>query len=298
ESLAPDSVITLPPRVICAGVTVLGTTWCLTTSPSLAGLRREFRCAGDSAAKALLTGTNKVNDRMLFSSSPSAAILIAELNTDTCRLPEAAVAVRWPLMAPKLPAPCPGIKPQRAPMCAVADGVRLDKGTGGEPVGDAEAGGDVPQPTAAGVSSSAPIKATPKEAWERITSLPARLPRNPANQTAKKAPGNSRRGNLSQSRAAQRHPGSFKRGIITLASQRFGESQPGSLSRCSHQARCLIMTTTVDDGSAEPLAGSTVTPIASPCLSPETTVGAVIPSAWSLSIPTGRSPAGPMSHSS
>jgi hypothetical protein len=88
-------------------------------------------------------------------------------------------------MTPKLPAPCDGIKPQPDPTWAAADGVGRDPGTGGAPVGEAGEGGDVPQPTAVSVSSAA-IKATPKEAWERMTSLPVRLylgelPRNPTN---------------------------------------------------------------------------------------------------------------------
>lgn len=106
---------------------------------------------------------NKVNDRILFSPPRSAAALIAELNTDNCGLPDTAVAARWPLMAAKLPAPCAGMKPHPAPMWAVVDGVWLDKGSGGAPVGEAGAGGDVPQPTAVTVSSPA-INATPKDA--------------------------------------------------------------------------------------------------------------------------------------
>jgi len=104
-----------------------------------------------------------VNDRILFTSTLSAAVLIAELNTEKCGLRVAAVKVRCFLMALKLPMPCPGMMPQPAPMCAVVDGVELDKGSGGAPVGDAGAGGDVPQAAAPTVSSAA-IKAPPKEA--------------------------------------------------------------------------------------------------------------------------------------
>jgi hypothetical protein len=66
-------------------------------------------------------------------------------------------------MAPKLPAPAARMKLQPAPMRAVVGGVWLDKGSGGPPVGDAGAGGDVPQPTAVTMSSPA-TNATPKDA--------------------------------------------------------------------------------------------------------------------------------------
>jgi hypothetical protein len=124
-------------------------------------LRKKCTCDLDNAANALLTGMKKVSGRIRFSSWLSAAALIAELNTESRGLLATAVAARWPVSDPKLPAPRRGMNPQLVPTCTVLDGGPA--GTGGAPVALAGAGGEVPQPAATTVSSAA-IKATPKEA--------------------------------------------------------------------------------------------------------------------------------------
>jgi hypothetical protein len=129
-----------------------------------------------SAANALLTGMKIVYERILSSCPVRAADLIAELNTDSCGLLAAALAVRWPVIEPKLPLPRGGMTPQSAPTWLVVDGAGVTGlgwqalavwfadglpqtvlllGIGGAPVGLAGEGGEVPQAVANTATSPA-----------------------------------------------------------------------------------------------------------------------------------------------